>query len=327
MRHLKTVVRAAISLGLLGYLVYIADPLKISNVLLKVVQNNGLINLTLAALCLLLAILMMAIRWQVLLNQYEKKWPVSRLYGFYLIGLFFNNFLPTSIGGDVYRIYKVSEDKKDRTVGIATVLTERMLGIAATLFLAIVSLYVVSQYFHNERLLYASLTLFIAISLFFFIMTRNRPFKFLLLLFSKITFFNIGEKINKLFETIHALRTRRRIFAHVFLFSLLSQISIVYMNLFLARALSVHIDLGYLFLVVTVTFVLTMLPSINGVGIRDLGYVTLLSKVGVSNAAAISLSFLNLLLPMVISIWGAVLFILQKRKSTVGEIDVYQTHH
>jgi hypothetical protein len=78
---------------------------------------------------------------------------------------------------------------------------------------------------------------------------------------------------------------------------------------------------------VTVTFVLTMLPSINGVGIRDLGYVTLLSKVGVSNAAAISLSFLNLLLPMVISIWGAVLFILQKRKSTVGEIDVYQTHH
>ncbi len=327
MRYLKTVVRAVISLGLLGYLVYIADPHKISKVLLKVVQNNGLINLTLAALCLLLAILMMAIRWQVLLNQYEKKWPVPRLYGFYLIGLFFNNFLPTSIGGDVYRIYKVSEDKKDRTIGIATVLTERMLGIAATLFLAIVSLYVVSQYFHNERLLYASLTLFIAISLFFFIMTRNRPFKLLLLLFSKITFFNIGEKINKLFETIHALRTRRRIFAHVFLFSLLSQISIVFMNLFLARALSVHIDLGYLFLVVTVTFVLTMLPSINGVGIRDLGYVTLLSKVGVSNAAAISLSFLNLLLPMVISIWGAVLFILHKRKSTVGEIDVYQTHH
>jgi uncharacterized protein (TIRG00374 family) len=325
MRHLKTAIRAFISLGLLAYLVYIADPVKISEVLVKVVQNAGLLNLGLALLAFLLAISMMTARWHILLRRYQMHWPFPQLFGFYLIGLFFNNFLPTSIGGDIYRVYKVSEDRKDRTVAIATIITERMLGIAATLFLAIVSLFFVSQYFHDERLLYISITLFLGISTFFFIMTRNRPFKLLLLIFNKITIFNIGERINKLFEAIHELRTRRRIFGYVFIFSVFSQMSVVFMNLFLARALSIQIDLGYLFLVVTITIVLTMLPSINGVGIRDLGYVTLLAKVGISNAAAISLSFLNLLLPMTISIWGAVLFIIQKRKSTVGEIDAYKT--
>lgn len=326
MRHFKTVIKAIVSLGLLGYLVYIADPVKISQVLSMVVRNKGILNLGLAAAFMFFALFMMTIRWHILLKRYKAEYPVHHLFGYYLIGLFFNNFLPTSIGGDIYRIYKVSDDTRGRTVGFATVVTERMMGIAATLFLAIVALYFVSQFFHDPRLLYISVILFLMISLFFFIMTRNRPFRLLLWIFDKITILNIGERINKLFEAIHELRTKRRVFAYVFLLSILSQMSIVFMNFFLAQALSIRIDLSYLFLVVTVTFVLTMLPSINGVGIRDLGYVTLLSEIGISNAAAISLSFLNLLLPMVISILGAVLFVIQKKRSTMGEIDAFQSY-
>jgi uncharacterized membrane protein YbhN (UPF0104 family) len=156
-------------------------------------------------------------------------------------------------------------------------------------------------------------------------MTRNRPFKWLFFLFSKITIFKIGERINKLIETIHELRTKRRIFGYVFIFSLLSQVSIVTMNYFLSKALSIQLDLSYLFLVVTITFVLTMLPSINGLGIRDLGYVTLLGQVGVTNAEAISLSFLNLIVPMLISIWGAFLFVLQRKNQIIGEQHANQT--
>jgi hypothetical protein len=325
MRHVKTLLKALFSLGLLGYLVYSADPAKITKVLSLVVRNDGILNLGFAAISLLIAISMMALRWNILLKRYQTHHPVHRLFGFYLIGLFFNNFLPTSVGGDIYRVYSISADAKSRNIGFASVITERMIGIAATLFIAIVSLYFVSQFFHNPRLLYISIMLFLMIISFFFIMTRNRPVRWLLWLFDKITIFNIGERINKLLETIHELRSRRRIFVYVFSFSVLSQISIVFMNFFLARALSIRIDLSYLFLVVTITFVLTMLPSINGVGIRDLGYVTLLSEVGISNAAAISLSFLNLLLPMFISISGAVLFIIQKRKTTTGEIDVIKS--
>jgi uncharacterized membrane protein YbhN (UPF0104 family) len=90
------------------------------------------------------------------------------------------------------------------------------------------------------------------------------------------------------------------------------------MNYVLAHALKIEISITYLFLVVMVTFIITILPSINGIGIREFGFISLLSRAGVSNAIALSLSFLNLIIPMILSLSGAVLFVLQKHKS--GEV-------
>jgi len=325
MRYLKNILKAAFSLGLLGYLIYKAEPAKIIDVFAAMDTGRGLWFVLLALLLNLLAVVIMARRWQTLLIFYQTPVNLSRLTGFYLIGLFFNNFLPTGIGGDVMRIYKVNQETADRTTSFASVIIERMMGIAATLFLALWALFFISQQFHSRRLLFVSLALLLAIVGFFILIIQNRPFRFILKLFDKLTFFNIGEKFNKLFEAIHYFSARRRILGYVFLYSLTSQIAIVLMNYALVKALGLNVNLSYLFMVVPVTFVLTMLPSINGVGIRDLGYVSLLAKIGVSDAAALSLSFLNLLLPMILSAWGAVLFIIQKKSNNTGGADAIQT--
>lgn len=325
MKLFKNVIKAIISIGLMAYLVHQAEPQKILEVFSQISATNGFLFLILAVVLILASILLMAIRWQILLNGYNTSFQLSRLFSYYLIGLFFNNFLPTSIGGDVIRIYKVVNDTDDRTVGFASVIIERMMGIAATLFMAIVALFFISRQFHSSRLLYMSIALFIMISLFFFIMTRNRPFKLLLRFFDKFTFFSIGEKFNKLFEAIHYFKNRRRVFLYVFLLSLLSQIFIVFMNFLITRAFSIQVDLSYLFMVVPATILLTMLPSINGVGVRDLGFVSLLGRVGVSDAAAISISTMNVLIPMLVSVAGAFLFATQKKKIKFGEIDAVKS--
>jgi uncharacterized protein (TIRG00374 family) len=234
--------------------------------------------------------------------------------------------LPTSIGGDVIRIYKVVDETKDRTSGFASVIIERILGIAATLSLAIFALFFISQQFNSKKLMLVSVLLFISIVLFFVFIILKKPFRFLLRVFEKLTFFKIGEKFNKLFEAIHFFSARRRILLYVFLYSLASQTSVILMNYFLVRAFDLDVSILYLFMVVPVTFVLTILPSINGVGIRDLGFVSLLARVGVSSAAALSLSFMNLIIPMIISLAGAVLFVIQKRKSNMGDYNVFETN-
>lgn len=325
MNYLKNIAKVLISLGLLIYLILEADPEKILNVFGNIHPTNGIWYVAAAFLCAFLSVILMSRRWQALLSAYNFKVPLKRLTGFYLIGMFFNNFLPTSIGGDVIRVYKIVDETDDRTVGFASVIIERIIGVAATLLLAIFALFFISQQFHSQKLLYISIILFLAIVSFFLIIVRNRPFKLLLHLFERFTIFKIGEKFNKLFEAIHYFKDRRRILLSVLFYSLLSQISIVFMNFFLVKAFALNVDISYLFVVIPITFLLTILPSINGVGFRDLGFVQVLKYSGVGDAAALSLSFMNLLIPMIISIIGAILFIIQKRKEKIGEINAFET--
>jgi len=92
------------------------------------------------------------------------------------------------------------------------------------------------------------------------------------------------------------------------------------MHYFCVLALNLEVSILYLFLVVPVTFLLTMLPSINGLGVRDGGFVFLLGKKGISTAASLSLSFLAIIIPMIVSIAGAILFIIQKKNSKIEDI-------
>jgi hypothetical protein len=266
----------------------------------------------------------MSFRWKIILKNYDVPIQIKRLSGFYFIGLFFNNFLPTSIGGDIVRIYKVIGDTENRTAAFASVILERIIGIAATLFLAITSLYYISHFFSDSRILYTSIILFSIIIIFFVIILQKKPVEFLIGLFDKITLLNIGEKIVKLLTAIYFLKGKKRVFLAVFTLSLLSQVAIVFMNYTLAFALNIKVDLGYLFLVVPITIILTMLPSINGVGVRDGGYIFLLGKIGVSGAAAISLSFMNLIIPMILSLFGGLLFLLQRKNSLINEVKILE---
>jgi len=324
MRLFKTALKVFVSIGLFSYLVWIADPRQILVVLGSVYNGGRLIYVLYALLAALLSVFFLSLRWKLILAHFGLDLPLHRLYGIYLMGMFFNNFLPTGIGGDVVRIYRISDEGLERSRAFSSVIIERLLGIAATLFLSIIALYFISDYFNKTMVLLLAVVFFVLIFAFFYLITRKRPFEFLLLLFKKVTLLRLGERINKLIEAMHLLNTRRRIIAYVFVLSVLTQSSIVLMNFLLARAFGMDIDLLYLFLVIPLTFILTMLPSINGVGFRDGGFIFLLGKVGISKAAAISLSFMNVILPMFISIAGGILFFLQRKQNREKEIEAIE---
>lgn len=314
MRIVKLAVRMIISAGLLIYLLYYVGIQAIVDEFNNILANSGFVYILYALLIELFAVVIMSVRWQVLLRGYGFKTKWKNLFGYYLIGMFFNNFLPSTIGGDVIRVFKVVDDVQNKSSALASIIIERLMGVAATLFLAFISLLILWQEFQNPQLLYVSGCFFLVIVLFFFILIRNRPFKYLIRIFDTITWYNIGDKFKRVFEAIHFFQKRRRILGYAFIYSLFSQSGIVLMNYALARALKIEISLAYLFLVVMVTFIITILPSINGIGIREFGFISLLSRAGVSNATALSLSFLNLIIPMIISLAGAILFVIQKRK-------------
>ena len=88
----------------------------------------------LAAGCLinLVALAIMASRWQVLVHAATgQRLPLRRLFGYYLVGAFYNNLLPGAIGGDFIRIKRLV-GRHDLPWGLATRITlvERLLGLS-----------------------------------------------------------------------------------------------------------------------------------------------------------------------------------------------------
>jgi len=320
MVKLKTIIKIIFSIGLLIYLIHLADPEKIFSIISRIWTGGRFIYVILAILVFTLAIVVYAYRWQVLLKGYNIQVRVFKLFRFYLIGLFFNNFLPTGIGGDVTRIYNLIQETGDRTIGFASVMTERLLGITSTLILTLFSLTWLLGSFSTNRILYLNIGLLVFI-LFFFYLVFNRmyPESFAEKI-KTIKLFKLGERIDKLFEAIRYFQDKKIVYVKVISVSLFAQALVIVMHYFCVLALGLDVSVLYLFLVVPVTFLLTMLPSINGLGVRDGGFVFLLGKKGISTAAALSLSFLAIIVPMIVSIAGAILFVLQKKNSKIEDI-------
>ena len=81
-----------------------------------------------AALLTLAGIVLSALRWQKVLDALEIRTRLPRLMSHYLAGQFVSNVLPTTIGGDVLRVSRLSRDTGESPGTFASVVLERLTG-------------------------------------------------------------------------------------------------------------------------------------------------------------------------------------------------------
>ncbi len=84
--------------------------------------------LSLAALLTLAGIILSALRWQKVLGALDIDAGLPRLMSHYLAGQFVSNVLPTTIGGDVLRVSRLSRDTGESPGTFASVVLERLTG-------------------------------------------------------------------------------------------------------------------------------------------------------------------------------------------------------
>lgn len=126
-RRALNLLRLLISLALIGYLVYQADPRQIW-------QSWRSIDLSLFGLALLIQLLGIAVsafKWGVLLRGRGQTQPYPWLFGMYLVGQFASNFLPTSVGGDAVRAIRLGRRIGSYSAASASVFVERLTGFLA----------------------------------------------------------------------------------------------------------------------------------------------------------------------------------------------------
>ena len=120
-------------------------------------------------------------------------------------------------------------------------------------------------------------------------------------------------KLGKLYDSIYAFRSHRRVLLVVLAFSLLFRLGSVFSLYVQSLALHVPISFIWLMMAFSLIAVANSLPlSLNAIGIQEGAYVFFFGLAGIAAPQALALALLSRGLRLVVSLVGGVIYLLGK---------------
>lgn len=298
--RLITLIKIAVTLGGLFLVLSRLDPALIVSALSEVKLGWVVVGVSLIGLGLIIR----AWRWQVILRGSGGEIQFLRLVELYLVGTFFNAFLPSGLGGDVVRAAEAAHNVPV-SVAVSSVVIDRLTGLMALFVMALAVLPFRPPDFPHA-LLWLIITLSCAGLLGGLILVDGRLAKwFIDRLPSSIR--NLGGGI--LPRTVAAVdRCEWRALALALLISMIfNLIQVGWWNTS-GRALSLTVPFSYYVLVVPLFALALLLPSIGGLGVRETMAPALFGSVMLPEQA-VALTLLVFGLERIASLFGAPVYI------------------
>jgi len=256
----------------------------------------------LAALALLIVqVAVSALKWKLILRSDGLDTPYLRLLNAYYIGNFLSLFLPSSFGGDIYRVYALSADNRSLGKTTSSVLFDRLTGLFALLTIALIGY--VSMPDTKFDMVFVALYLLGLVS--FWLCTSQRAVTAL-----QASSIGIIRKLAVLLESFRTYRRDLSTLWKVIAISMFFQFMIVVINKIYALALSIDISLGELLVIIPLVYLTEVLPiSINGIGVRDSAFVFFYVMLGYTKEEGLAVALLVLAMRYVSGLVGGVVLL------------------
>jgi uncharacterized protein (TIRG00374 family) len=318
-KRLFTTAQVIITLALLFYLSRKVN-LKEAFVIMKQVNIYLLI---LSGILWLIFLLISNWRWKILLDARGNRFSFGYLLKVYFVSWFFNNILPTTVGGDVLRItYTVKKDevsgRKITAPALAATFVDRFVGFIGLFFFAVLASGVLFLFkIGKNQYLLIDLLGFIILAIILLAVFSDRVHRIFSKIFSRIKIFRLGERFERAYSEVKEYRQVKTKLLYSFLLSLLVQGSIALVWFTIALAISVTKSVLYYFLYIPALGVITMVPiSVGGLGIRENSFVYMFHTfVGIAKEKATAISGLYLIVNIIFALIGGIVFLLIKREA------------
>jgi glycosyltransferase 2 family protein len=319
------ILRIVISLGLIIFLISYLDLRKIGDTASLIWTQHPLYLPLVVAIGLLLMVLE-GYRLQQVLQVQGIHLPLLRLTRYAFIGIFFNNILPTSIGGDVAKGFYIARDTGKKTEPFVALVIVRIIAAACLTVVTVIAIGFGYDQLPNSTPIYmvTFMVLIVGFAILFF--TRRRlAVKFLIVL-KPFKSKKIRKEIIAVYRLFHSHRHFSRQLCLAALASLGIQFLYISVNFLVARGMNFHnINFSVFFILIPLIAVTTMVPSIGGLGIREGMYVYFFSGlIGKDGAGALGLIMLVLVMAMALT--GGIIFAIsgsmrKARPEPPGEVD------
>ncbi|MBI3316979.1 MAG: flippase-like domain-containing protein [Candidatus Omnitrophica bacterium] len=316
--------RLAISFGALGIIVFFLRD-KLSETLLIIQTEVAWPWFFLAVVIYGAAIFIQAIRLQLVFKVQKIIMSLKEAAYLHFIGLFFNLFFPSAVGGDVAKAYFAYKHTGKKMESTTSVIFDRLMGFVALILMAItVTLFFSTQLVDTGIIhwVFASLFLMVATMLFFASKRVARHFKFLKVLIPSQKW---RDRLSDLYHMIHNYRNHKTVLALCILTSFISQVMFITAHYWLALSLGVDISIWLFFILIPLLAVVSMAPSVGGLGVREAGVVYFFSK-HMASERAFALSLLLDLLLYGYSFAAGLIFALRGglKKKLIHEMEALQ---
>lgn len=304
--NIKLLIRVFVSFILLFIFIYLAGPKQIYNELL----SGNILYMFYGLLLITFGTLVSAYRWYIVMKTLGFSGNFSFYLKSYFVGIFFNQLLPSSIGGDAVRVLDVSKLGYKKRTAFVGVLVDRGVGIAG--------IFIVNLVFNNmfnaeflPKTVYHILNIISLIGIAGFI-----SFMFL----HKISFLNkynwyklLSVPSEALFKVSGSIKgfifqLGASVFVHILTFTGVYMIS---------RAFGVDLALWSFMIIMPPIILLTIIPiSLAGWGVREAGMVGMLKYAGISQETALSISLIFGFTYIIQGLAGFYFWIMRNKKNT-----------
>ena len=242
----------------------------------------------LSLLCYLFSFGFNSLRWCILLWAQDVKISLWKAYQLAWAGNFASNFLPSTIGGDGFRMLAIHPYTGRKTISIGSVALDRIINMAAMACLIPAPLIIFGS----------SLGKLLGLG-------AVGPFAALTL---PPGFQKLFEKFfPKIISAFHNWASKPQAFMYAFLAAWPSNLLPMAATYLLAHQLGIAVSFWQVMGVQTVTYFLSVLPiSVNGYGLREVAYTTLYSSLGASLEQASTLALVTRVLTVLVTVPGAI---------------------
>lgn len=256
-----------------------------------------------------IAAILGAYRLKKVLTVQDIHLPLKDVARLTLIGLFFTNFMPTAVGGDIVKAYYMVKMTNKKLESFTSIFVDRLIGLFSFISLAAIALIFYGNNIENRLVVWMVFAMLVASLLAITVLLNKNIAKRLRFIVTTLRFVKLDAKLKRVYEAITSYRHHGKIAIQSFCISVSCQIMTIFTIYLLAKSISVNVSPMVLFLVVPIITVASMLPSLNGLGIREGAYVYFLGGiVGHEQALAISLLWLALFLG--VSLFGGAVYLL-----------------
>ena len=273
----------------------------------QAVKDSDMRYLSAAGIIFFLINFLIIWRWRILMKAVGLKARRTTSTCWYFIGLFWNLAPISTIGSDLIKGVGLAQETGHKPKVFASIVLDRLSGFAGIVILAAVA-FLFGRGIINNKLVVWAIALMSSVSGAIVIMLfSHRIFSFACRAFAAWP--KVKESLMRLHYDIVLLKGKQKKGWDAILISIAAQIVLAIEFYLTAKGMHQNISLVYFIIFSPIVCVVTSLPSIGGLGFREIGWVYLLPLVGVSKEMAGGLSLINSAFTIINGLLGGLLYV------------------